>query len=98
MLSFSFLYHDWAPKRPTYLLLRSLHVEHTSWDNHLHICIMMQVELMMEELSQAWRKLGDQPGGMFCIDMLVRPTCCSLMLRLSRGAPNCESCRRVRTI
>ena len=38
-------------------------------------CMMLQVEQSMEELSHAWRKLQEQPGGIDCIDMLVCPLC-----------------------
>ena len=56
---------------------------------------MMQVEQMMAELSQAWRKLGEQPGGMSCIDMLVRPT---LDLAQQRCTTTCIAARRVSTM
>ena len=38
----------------------------------------MQVDRLNEEIKRTWRKLEQQPGGLHCIDMLVRPSLCLL--------------------
>ncbi len=56
------------------------------WDMKHPTCVMLQVEQIMEELSRAWWKLREQPGGLDCIDMLVCFLCSNLYRWLSACA------------
>ena len=52
----------------------------------------MQVGELWKELGQAWKKLEEQPGGLYCVDMLVSciPFKAQFRVRNGGAAHDCE--------